>query len=109
MHINRNYDELMHHITTTSSSEYIYVMLDNLQNALKSMNSQNSELVKYTHLKNNVLMYEIQSLSQYRDCYMIFLFFSHTVSFHYCQEFSNNIPHMAVLLKEFFILSNKNV
>lgn len=76
MCINRNYDEPMCHITTTSNSEYIYVMLDNLQNALKSMNSQNGELVKYIHLNNNVLMYEIQSVTHYWDCYMIFLFFT---------------------------------
>lgn len=40
MYINENYKESVYYIMTTSNSGCIYVMLYNLQSALKPMDSQ---------------------------------------------------------------------
>ena len=107
MYINENYKESVYHIITTSSAGCIYVMLYNLQSALKSMDSQKDKLVKYIYLTNGHIN-EAQSASHNVESNVLILQFFTYSKLSYYQQFSTNCPHVAVLLKEFFMLTNKS-
>ena len=85
---------------------YIHIMLFNLHSAFKSMNSQNVRLVKYIHL-TNVHMYEVQSAFHNIVRRMILPFFTHSKLLLLPSIF-NSVSTYAVLLKTFFLLSNKS-
>lgn len=82
-------------------------MLYNLQSAFKSMDSQKHKLVKYIHL-TDVHVNEVQSASHNVKSVVLILQIFTRSKLSYYQQFSTNSPHMAVLLKEFFLLTNKS-
>lgn len=71
------------------------------------MDSQKDKLAKYIHL-TNVHMNKVQSATHNVESDVLILqIFTHS-KLPYYQQFSTNCPHMAAVLREFFMLTDKS-